>query len=56
MAEVIEASTIVDGVLLYKSEIELKETISNKRKALENLRRLITKHKKSGRYILLLIL
>lgn len=38
----------IDGPLLYKAEAELKESESNKRKALENLQKLLLKSSRNG--------
>lgn len=39
----------IEGALLYKAEVELKETESNKRRALENLQKGLQKLTKSGK-------
>lgn len=54
MAGYVEAMSHADGPLLCKSEIELKETEDNKRKALEQLTKYLVKNTKQSKQTYLL--
>ena len=49
MTSCVEATTRADGPLLCKSEVELRETEDNKRKALEQLTKYLVKHTKPSK-------